>query len=379
MVLSDDTPLDEYLQYPQIRTAGYNPVMQNWRWYSDYLTPTPISALAPENTAPSNIANQTPLSLRLAVGETRNATGTDIRFRLQFSEDVTFRTPQEVVASSSCTANSLWCYVDGGLLDHAPIASSTLTDAAVCSGGVGVGCGRQVASGNYLAGHIHNALTTQEHSLTIRHAGARTKVVYFFRLYDTANDEPVLLGSGESYPSLVTEGPTLSLGVAGLPAGTTTAGIVTDAVTTPEGITFGSLLINTDYEAAHRLSAVTNATEGYQVLLYARQQLMNSSGETITPITATNAAPVAWLTGCPAGTSTSCVAYHTTDGTLFGGSTRFAPNDSYAGLSTAPQEIMYSSLPATNTHDVVYRVRVGTLQPFGDYESEIVYLIVPVY
>ena len=379
MVLSDDTPLDGYLQYPQIRTAGYNPVMQNWRWYSDFLTPTPVSVLAPENTAPSNIANQTPLSLRLAVGETRNATGTDVRFRLQFSEDVTFRAPQEVVASSSCTANSLWCYVDGGLLDHAPIASSTLSGAAVCSGGAGTGCGRQVSSANYVAGHTHSALTTQEHSFTIRHAGARTKAVYYFRLYDTASDEPVLLGSGESYPSLITEGPSLSLGVVGLPASTTTAGVVTDVAASPDGIAFGSLPLNIDYEAAHRLSAATNATEGYQVLLYARQQLMNSNGETITPIAATNAGPVAWSTGCPASTSTSCIAYHTTDGTLFGGSTRFAPNDSYAGLATAPQEIMYSSLPTSETHDVIYRVRVGKLQPFGDYESEIVYLIVPVY
>lgn len=379
MVLSDDTPLDGYLQYPQLRTAGYNPVTQNWRWYSDYLLATPTTTLAAENVAPTNITNTTPLALRLAVGETKNATGTDIRFRLQFSDDIAFRVPMEVVASSSCTANSLWCYVDGALADHATTASSTLSDAASCTAGVGGGCGRQVSSATYYTGHTHPSLTVQEHSFTIRHAGARAKAVYYFRLYDTVNDTVVPLGTGESYPSLVTEGPTVSLGVVGLASGTTTAGIVTDVAATPEGIAFGSLPLDTDYEAAHRLNPAINATEGYQVLFYARQQLMNSSGDIIAPITATNSAPVAWATGCPTSTSTGCIAYHTTDGTLFGGSTRFAPNDSYAGLSTTPQEIMYSSLPTSDTHDVIYRVRVGELQPAGDYETEIVYLIVPVY
>jgi hypothetical protein len=74
------------------------------------------------------------------------------------------------------------------------------------------------------------------------------------------------------------------------------------------------------------------------------------------------------------------VGYHTTDPTLSGGSpARFAPNDTYAGLSTSPQEIMFSSLATTSTHDIIYRVRVGDLQEAGDYKAEIVYLAVPLY
>jgi hypothetical protein len=137
--------------------------------------------------------------------------------------------------------------------------------------------------------------------------------------------------------------------------------------------------MNTDIEAAHRLNPTINATEGYQVFLYARQQLMNSSGDTIAPISASNSAPVSWAIGCPTSTTTGCIGYHTTDGTLFGGSTRFAPDDSYAGLPTTPQEIMFSSIPTSDVHDVIYRVRIGEQQAAGDYETEIVYIIVPVY
>lgn len=379
MVQSDDTLLDGYLQYPQIRTAGYNPVSRNWRWYSDVLSETPTNALAVENSAPINIENGTPLALRVTVDETKGVTGTDIRFRLQFSEDITFMNPQDVIATSSCTANSLWCYTPGGASDHSLISSSTLSDADSCVAGVGDGCGRHVSAPTYRSGHAHTADAAEEHAFTIRHAGARAKAVYYFRLYDTVNAEAIPLGSSENYPSLVTEGPTLVLGVSGLPAGTTTAGIVTDASTTPEAIGFGSLAMNTDYEAAHRITLSTNSTEGYQVLFFARQQLLNSSGDSIAPILASNTSPVAWSVGCPVSTSTGCVAYHTTDATLRGGSTRFAPDDSYAGLSLQPQEIMHSSIPSADTHDVVFRVRVGELQPAGDYETEVVYLAVPTY
>jgi hypothetical protein len=78
-------------------------------------------------------------------------------------------------------------------------------------------------------------------------------------------------------------------------------------------------------------------------------------------------------------TTTGCIGYHTTDSTLSGGSTRFGINDSYAGLSTSPEEVMYSSVPASDTHDIVYRIVVNELQPAGNYETEIVFLGLPAY
>jgi hypothetical protein len=207
---------------------------------------------------------------------------------------------------------------------------------------------------------------------------ARVKAVYYFRLYDITNDAPVGLGAGEDRSSLVTEGPILTLSLGGLPSGTTTAGVVTDVSSAPDSVGFGSLTFNDEYIAAHRVGVTTNATEGYQVLAFARQQLVSSHGMPIPSVTGTNASPTSWSTGCMA-SSTGCIGYHTTDATLREGSTRFAPIDTYAGLETDPVEVMYSSIPSQDSHDIVYRIRVSELQPAGDYETEIVYLAVPSY
>jgi hypothetical protein len=64
---------------------------------------------------------------------------------------------------------------------------------------------------------------------------------------------------------------------------------------------------------------------------------------------------------------------------LRGASARFGSNDSFAALSTTPQEIMYSSIPANDTHDIVYKLRVSQTQPAGDYQTTVTYIAVPVY
>lgn len=379
MVESDGTALDGYLHYPQIYTAGYTPAARNWRWYDDVENVTPSVPLASENTAPTDIVNGATLTLRVSVAELKGAAEADVRFKLQYSNEASFATSSDVVATTTCTANSIWCYFAGAALDHATTASSTLSDAALCSSGVGNGCGRVVTSPTYYPGHTHPATTTQEQSFTLLQAGARVRAVYYFRLYDTLNNEVVPLGVGESYPSLLTEAPTLSFAVASMTPGTTTAGVTITTTSTPSSISFGDLQFDQDYIAAHRLSVNTNATDGYRLFFYARQQLLNNFGDAITPISATNSAPVAWLAACPVSTTTSCVAYHTTDATLANGSSRFAPDDSYAGLATTPQEIMWSSIPTSESHDILYRLRIGIKQPYGNYSSELVYLAVPTY
>ncbi len=377
-VRSDGTPLEGYNNYPQIRTAGFTPVTRNWRWYADAENETPTSALANENVAPINIANTDTLALRVSVYERRNVQGNDIKFKLQFSDDITFANPIDVVATSSCGPQSLWCYEQGGGVNNTLISTKLLTDAETCVGGVGSGCGRHNTSPQPATGHVHFGNDTVEYSFTIRNTAARVKAVYYFRLFDVTNEAPVTADVGENLPSLVTEGPTLMLSLAGLPVGTTTAGVVTNATTTPTSIGFGSLSFNTEYIAAHRLSVTTNATEGYQVFKFARQPLTSSHGIPIPSVSGTNAVPTSWVAGCNA-SSTGCVGYHTTDATLQNGSTRFGPNDTYAGLTANPVEVMYSSIPSADTHDIVYRVRVSELQPAGSYETEVVYLAVPVY
>lgn len=377
-VRSDGTPLEGYNNYPQILTAGYTPVTEVWRWYSDPENETPSSPLAAETAAPINIANNDTLALRVSVLEKRNVQGEDIKFKLQFSDDITFAHPVDVVATSSCGGNSLWCYFEGAAEDNELLSTKLLTTSDSCSSGSGFGCGTHNTSPAPALGHLHYAGKAVEYDFTLRNVAARVNTVYYFRLYDVTNGTPVTSGSGYVRPSLVTEGSSLQLTLSGVPSGTTTAGVVTDVSTSPSAIGFGALIFNNEYIAAHRVSVNTNATEGYEVLSFARQQLTGPSGNIIPSVMGTNSAPDSWSSSCSA-SSTGCIGYHTTDATLSNGSTRFAPLDTYAGLETAPVEIMYSSIPSNDTHDIVYRVRVNEMQPAGVYESEIVYLAVPSY
>jgi hypothetical protein len=378
MVRNDDSSLEGYLNYPQIRTAGFSPTTRDWRWYDDIDNETPNVSLAVDNSAPTNIGSGDPLSLRVTVAERKGVTGSDVKFKLQFSDDASFSNPIDVVASSSCAVNSLWCYADGVAADNSRIQNAVLTDGSGCVLGVGSGCGTHNESAEYVTGHLHGSSLAQEYSFTIVGAAPRVNAVYYFRLYDVQNNLVVPTGDGELQPSLLSEGSNLNFTVSGLPSGTSTAGIVTDATTTPTAISFGSLPINLDQIAAQRISVTTNATEGFQVLKYARQQLINSYGTPINPVTGSNSSPGSWSSVCILG-STSCFGYHTTDATLQGGSTRFAPTDTYSPLNTVAEEIIYSTIPTEETQDIVYRIRVSELQPAGDYDTDIVYIAVPVY
>jgi hypothetical protein len=378
MVQQDGTTLDGYFNYPQIRTAGFTPNTKNWRYYDDAENETPSSALSAETIAPIEVTNQNVIALRVTVGESKNVTGQNVKFSLQYDESPSFTSPTTLVASSSCTATSTWCYADGGGFDNATITTKVLSDADACTGSVGNGCGSHNSSATYVTGFGHPAGANREYSFYLKPAAPRAGAVYYFRLYEVYEDVPVPIGAGETPPSLVAETPKLTLNISGLEQGTTTAGLTTTVSSTPATIAYGSLPLGTSSIAAHRVTVTTNATEGYRVYSFARQQLLNSYGTSIPPITGSNATPTSWSLGCQA-SSTGCVGYHTTDATLSGGSTRFAALDTFAALHTNPLEVMYSPIPANESHDILYRVLVREAQPAGDYETEIVYIAIPTY
>ncbi|MEK7638654.1 MAG: hypothetical protein AAB388_00690 [Patescibacteria group bacterium] len=380
MVQADGTELDDYFYYPQLRTAGYSPATQNWRWFEDETNETPTNALAAENIAPSDVDKGSILKLRVTVEELKNLTQANAKFRLQYSTSPDFSTTSELVATSSCVDASVWCYADGAGVDNVLITTSVLSDSEACVAGAGNGCGVHNESGTASNGFTHSAGRAIENEFTIQYTNVDLNFgqVYYFRLYDVTNNEPVAANLGESYPSIAVESARLSFTVGGLPTGTSAEGILLDATSTATAIAYSTLLFNSDYETAQRIAINTNATEGYQVLMYARQNLSNIYGDSIPNIFSTNSVPLGWDTACQA-TSTGCFGYHTSDGTLFGGSARFAPFDSYAAFESTPREIMYSSIPATDTRDVVFRLKVSELQPAGDYETEIVYIAVPIY
>ena len=379
MLQSDGTLFTTYTNYPVLRTVGYEPQVTDWRWYDDETSATPVTARAVEDVSPSNMEFNNAFKLRMVLKEASGANGVNVKFRLEYSEYSDFSQGVFTVTSTStCSGQQLWCFYDGAGVDNGVIASKVITSADACAAGVGNGCGTYNESATPGSTFTQLAYAKTEYEFTLRHAGARSNRVYYFRLWNLTANEVVNTAPTYSYPSLVTEGAALTFTVAGLNKNTSIAGIVTDATTTPTGITFGSVPLSTDYEAAQRISISTNATEGYQVLQYASSQMTNTYGDTVAAVTGTNAAPSGWATGCGSG-AVGCFGYHTTDATLFGGSSRFGATDSYSALNTSPQEIMYSSIPVADVQDMVYKMKISNQQPAGDYITTITYIATPVH
>jgi hypothetical protein len=382
MIRFDGTPFAAYLDYPQIRTSSFTARSQNWRFYGDVNNETPSSAFSSENSAPIDIANGSTTKLRITIKEIENIARDDVRFKLQYSEYANFAAVHDVVSTSTCTASSTWCYYNGGGTDNGVITTKVLSDADACAGSVGDGCGTHNEGPDIKTGfrHENSAATEYEFSLIAR--APRANAVYFFRLYDVVQNVPVTTNTGEAYPSVVTEGAKLVFSLAGITSGTITEGVQVDATSTPTTIPFGELPFNTNYEAGYRLNVNTNATEGYRVFMVADQLLLNQYGGSIPTIGATNATPAGWgdLTNGCLSNATGCFGYHAGDDTLgTGNGARFAPNDSYARVTTSPDEVMYSSLPANDTSDVIFRLRVGQSQPAGAYDTSINFITVPTY
>ncbi|MEX0931667.1 MAG: hypothetical protein WDZ88_02870 [Candidatus Paceibacterota bacterium] len=378
MVEADTTALDEYAYYPTVFTAGYEAVTENWRWYGDAENETPSDGLSTENSAPTGIAYGATVALRVTLTEIAGKVGQNLKLRLEYDESSSFTNPQFVTNDAECTEGlSLWCYGDGGGVDNATITTATLSDADSCVAGVGNGCGTHNELATSTSEFDHQVEASTEFSFILRHAGARANTVYFFRVYDVTNDRYVVASS--TYPSVVTEGAGLTFTLSGVSSGSTIDGITTDNSTTANNITFGDLIFNEVKEVAQRIIVTTNATEGYQVFMYARQGLLRGDTE-IEPILHTNALPGSFETGCDTDAITGCFGYHTGDDTLAEGSVRFAADDTYARFSQNPEEIIYSSSPVNNeTTDIVFKAWVNENQVGGLYESSIVYIVVPVF
>lgn len=380
MVEADNTPLDTYAQYPQLRTSSFTPKTQNWRWYDNEIDETPTTTLAVENVAPVDIANTQALKLRVTVKETENMSRDDVRFKLQYSESPAFTQAFDVTATSTCLATSTWCYANGGGVDNEKISTVTLSDAESCVAGVGSGCGTHNESPSALTGYRHNNSVSAEYEFTIQSAGPRVNRVYYFRLFDIVQNIPVPTNTSESYPSLVTEGAHLNFTMAGIASSTVIEGVTLDINTTPTSLPFGTLVADQMREGGHRLTIDTNGTQGYQLFMVMDGDLMSTNGAYMKPITGTNASPISWASGCDVGAQ-SCFGYHTGDDTLNGGSTRFSAIDTYARVSTSTlDEVSYSSQPTvSDTTDIVYRLFIRSLQDAGLYEARIRYVSVPIF
>jgi len=377
MVEGDGSVIDGYDVYPTARTSGYTPVIDNWQWFTDEENLTPSTAAAGENVAPSAVNNGEELKLRVSTAEVEGAPGNGIKFNLQYSQYPDFRDAVTLTSTTTCEANSLWCYADGAGDDNDTLQSTVLSGVDSCVAGVGDGCGTRNEGAGLSGVYDQPAFSTSEHEFTVRQAGARVDGVYYFRLFDATNGVPLVASS--SFPSLTTEGAILTFAVSGLDAATVVEGVTTAATTTATTVDFGSLPMDTNVDAAQRLTVFTNGTEGYRVYMNVDQPLTNSYGGTLDGMSSTNAAPATWASECTIA-DTGCFGYHVGDNALYEGSLRFALDDTFAGVESGPVEVMASNVPVTfDVSEIIYRTRVGFLQPAGDYTATVQYIVVPIF
>ncbi len=355
----------------------FSPLTQNWRWYSDSSNETPTTALASENTAPTDIDNPQTLKLRITVKETGGMAGVNTKFKLQFSQFSDFSDGgTDLIATSSCAIKSFWCYDSGGGVDNATITTKVLSDADSCSGSTGDGCGTHNSSPNLASTFTFVAGAATEFEFIIKNAGAVHNSTYFFRLYDVVNDKAVELNTGESYPSLVARGTNISFSINGLSSGVVTEGITTTITTTSTEVPFGSLLSGVSSIGAHRMSVTTNATNGYQIFTAQNQGLLGSNGIVIDPVAGTNSSPSAFAI---TGGSTGAYGYHSGDSLLYTGTTnRFSADDTYAGFESTLKEVVYTgTATSSESTNIVYRTQITSQQPAGSYSGTIIYIVTP--
>lgn len=362
--------------YPVLHTAGYTPEIASWRWVDNYAVEANWQQLlgAGLNIAPSGVANRTTIKLRTALQDVANESGSNERYAVQWSEDPTFASGVYFAdLVSSCTATSTFCYANGIGADDTNLSVQTIS-------GTILGRHNEATSSSTFS-PAANSLTEMEYTLIPMRQ--RTGQTYYFRLWDENRAIPIGK-SAAAYPSITSEGATVNGLVAGVGAGVTIDGSMTTGTTTATSTPFGMLTMGMTAVLAHRLSITTNAMMGYQVNMQAEGNLQSPYGDIMPSITgAPNSAPVAWNVGCPAA-SAGCIGYHTSDHTLSPGGApgRFSGNDTWAEFATStPSEVGYSDLPTVGSEvfNVVYKIEPHAGVPPGTYNTNILYIITPVY
>ncbi|MCA9391724.1 hypothetical protein KC614_00780 [candidate division WWE3 bacterium] len=177
--------------------------------------------------------------------------------------------------------------------------------------------------------------------------------------------------------SAATVSPFITFSLSGLSSGMSVEGVTLDVTSSANSVDYGELAFNTKTEAANIVTVDTNAVSGYQALVRQEGDMLDVRGNTIDPVTGTNAVPSTW----PVGTVDSAYGYHSSDESLGTGNTiRFVPDDRHAAFDTTSYEVAYSTGPVTNEQTtIVYSIEVGYGQEAGFYSHTITYTVAGVF
>lgn len=138
-------------------------------------------------------------------------------------------------------------------------------------------------------------------------------------------------------------------------------------------VPYGSLPIGSGRTAAHGVTVTTNAVSGYATTIKQDGNLRTTSGSEVGTVSGTNASPAAWaIPGGQAG----AFGYHASDDTLCTGTSgRFVTTDTYARLTTSPEEVGCSTGPVTSeTNYVILKIEITNTQPNGSYQNVLTYV-----
>lgn len=178
---------------------------------------------------------------------------------------------------------------------------------------------------------------------------------------------------------------TFSFTVAGVGTTSTVNGAGTNITTTATTIPFGTLTSSATKIAAHDLTVVSNALNGYQITVKSLiSPPLNDGSNNIDPFTGTNTAPAAWSSpnGSSASVNTGWFGYTTNDSALGSGTAdRFTDSGpKWAGVTATASEIAYNAgAVSTETTRVGWEIEVNNLQPSGDYTGTVILVATPTY
>jgi hypothetical protein len=165
-------------------------------------------------------------------------------------------------------------------------------------------------------------------------------------------------------------------------------GATIDVDSDDNAIPFGLMVVATPKVAAHDVTVVTNATNGYVVTTEALADPPLSDGSNnIDNFSGTNATPTTWSSpaGSTANTNTGFFGYTTEDGVLGTGTTgRFTASggNKWSGFTTDPLELIYSAgAPGGSgeTTRVGWQLEINSFQPPGSYAGSVLLIATPTY
>jgi len=211
----DHTPLYTDLVLAQYTAPAYTPETKNWRWYDAEDVADPNNTNGGDTTTGDAIAGEdipasanarinykgNAIKLRIAVGETAGAGGTDVKYKLQYDTTTLFTSPIDVDVQGGTSA--LWRYYDGdNVADDDAISTIRL------SGSPSAGRHNEDASVGIGEGSTFDptASTTYEHEFTFQNYNAANPINYYFRLQYAENSttfsvwQTVALNGSYNYP-----------------------------------------------------------------------------------------------------------------------------------------------------------------------------------